>query len=290
MAADDTAAPNLNLSPEEKRTYGQLFRQADSDSVGVVVGEIAVKFFHKTGLDSRILGEIWQIADKENRGFLTPAGFGIALRLIGHAQAGREPTPEIALQQAPLPRFDGFVPQAGPAGGIPPPPPVPVSSPPPPAALQAQTTGGPIRIPPLTPEKVAQYTGLFERQSLQAGGQLPGDQAKSIFEKSGLPNEVLGRIWQLADTEQRGALVLTEFIIAMHLLTSMKTGALRSLPNILPAGLYEAASRRGPSRQSSSGPGISAIPPTTEWNCSSARKQPSRTSSPLSPGYECGCK
>ncbi|KAJ3468622.1 hypothetical protein MRS44_002687 [Fusarium solani] len=260
MAADDTAAPNLNLSPEEKRTYGQLFRQADSDSVGVVVGEIAVKFFHKTGLDSRILGEIWQIADKENRGFLTPAGFGIALRLIGHAQAGREPTPEIALQQAPLPRFDGFVPQAGPAGGIPPPPPVPVSSPPPPAALQAQTTGGPIRIPPLTPEKVAQYTGLFERQSLQAGGQLPGDQAKSIFEKSGLPNEVLGRIWQLADTEQRGALVLTEFIIAMHLLTSMKTGALRSLPNILPAGLYEAASRRGPSRQSSSGPGISAIP------------------------------
>lgn len=138
---------------------------------------------------------------------------------------------------------------------------MPVSSPPPPAALQAQSTGGPIRIPPLTSEKVAQYTGLFERQSLQAGGQLPGDQAKSIFEKSGLPNEVLGRIWQLADTEQRGALVLTEFIIAMHLLTSMKTGALRSLPNILPAGLYEAASRRGPpSRQSSSGPGISAIP------------------------------
>ncbi|KAM5361625.1 hypothetical protein ACJZ2D_012968 [Fusarium nematophilum] len=254
------AAPNLNLSPEEKRTYGQLFRQADSDSVGVVVGEVAVKFFHKTGLDSRILGEIWQIADKENRGFLTPAGFGIALRLIGHSQAGREPTAEIALQQAPLPRFDGVVPQAGTTAGIPPPPPVPVGSPPP-AALQAQSTGGPIRIPPLTPEKVAQYTGLFERQPLQAGNHLPGDQAKSIFEKSSLPNEVLGRIWQLADTEQRGALVLTEFIIAMHLLTSMKTGALRSLPNVLPAGLYEAASRRGPaSRQPSTGPGISAIP------------------------------
>ncbi|KAJ3518705.1 hypothetical protein NM208_g14416 [Fusarium decemcellulare] len=58
MAADESAAPNLNLSAEEKRTYGQLFRQADSESVGVVVGEIAVKFFHKTGLDSRILGEV----------------------------------------------------------------------------------------------------------------------------------------------------------------------------------------------------------------------------------------
>ncbi|KAF6840500.1 UBA/TS-N domain-containing protein [Colletotrichum plurivorum] len=251
----DAAAPNLNLTPDEKRLYGQLFRQADTDSVGVVTGETAVKFFEKTRLDSRILGEIWQIADKENRGFLTPAGFGLVLRLIGHAQAGREPTPDIALQQGPLPRFDGMPP---PAPGLASP------TPPPAAALQAQGTGGgPIRIPPLTPEKVNQYASLFERQPLQAGNLLPGDQAKSIFEKSGLPNEVLGRIWQLADTEQRGALVTTEFVIAMHLLTSMKTGALRGLPNILPAALYEAATRRGPvsSRQSptSTGP-ISAIP------------------------------
>lgn len=75
---------------------------------------------------------------------------------------------------------------------------------------------------------------------------LPGEEAKKIFEKSGLPNEVLGRIWMLADTEQRGALVMTEFVIAMHLLTSMKTGALRALPTILPAALYEAATRRAP--------------------------------------------
>lgn len=52
------AAPNLNLTPEEKRIYGQLFRQADTDGVGVVTGEIAVKFFEKTRLDSRILGEV----------------------------------------------------------------------------------------------------------------------------------------------------------------------------------------------------------------------------------------
>lgn len=51
-------APNLNLSPEEKRIYGQFFRQADTDNVGVVTGEIAVKFFEKTRLDSRILGEV----------------------------------------------------------------------------------------------------------------------------------------------------------------------------------------------------------------------------------------
>jgi len=201
--------------------------------------------------------QIWQIADKENRGFLTPAGFGIVLRLIGHAQAGREPSPEIALQQGPIPRFDGFTPN-------------PAPPPPPPAVLQALATGAaaPIRIPQLTPEKVAQYAGVFERQVPPGSNMLPGDQAKQIFEKSALPNDVLGRIWMLADTEQRGALVQTEFVIAMHLLASMKSGALRGLPNILPAALYDAATRRAPvggvlPRQQSpttAAPPISAVP------------------------------
>ncbi|KAK9416807.1 hypothetical protein SUNI508_09505 [Seiridium unicorne] len=264
-AGVEAAAPNLNLSPEEKRIYGQLFRHADTDNVGVVTGEVAVKFFEKTRLDSRVLGEIWQIADRENRGFLTPAGFSIVLRLIGHAQAGREPTQEVALQQGPIPRFDGFTPTP--------------AAPPPAQPLQAQGTGGaPIRIPPLTPEKVSQYAGLFERQNLQGGNMLPGDQARNIFEKSGLPIELLGRIWQLADTEQRGALVLTEFVIAMHLLTSLKTGQLRGLPNVLPAALYEAATRRGAApRQSptTTGPPLSAIPRQLSGQA------PLRQSSPL---------
>lgn len=202
-----------------------------------------------------MLGQIWQIADKENRGFLTPAGFGVALRLIGHAQAGREPAAELAPQPGPLPRFDGFAPAAPPAASVGPQPP--------PSPLQVQTTGGPVRIPPLTPDKVSQFVGLFERQPLQNGSMLPGEQARRIFDKSGLPNDVLSKIWELADTEQRGALVQTEFIIAMHLLTAMKSGALRGLPKVLPAALYEAATLRGSHvapRQSPSSTGMSAIP------------------------------
>lgn len=52
------AQPNLNLTPDEKRVYGQLFRQADTDGVGVVTGDVAVTFFDKTRLDSRVLGEV----------------------------------------------------------------------------------------------------------------------------------------------------------------------------------------------------------------------------------------
>mgnify|MGYP002623455151 CR=1 FL=1 len=178
----------------------------------------------------------------------------------------------MAFQPGPLPRFEGFTPT--------PPPPAP-------GALQAQPTGapGPIRIPPLTPEKVAQYAALFERQNLQ-GNMLSGEEAKKIFEKSGLPNDILGRIWMLVDSEQRGALVQTEFIIAMHLLTSMKTGALRGLPNILPAALYEAATRRPsigasiPRQQSptTATPPISAIPRQLSGQ---APLQQMRTGSPL---------
>jgi hypothetical protein len=52
------AAPTLNLTQEEKRVFGQLFRQADSENIGVVTGEVAVKFFEKTRLEPRILGEV----------------------------------------------------------------------------------------------------------------------------------------------------------------------------------------------------------------------------------------
>ncbi len=223
-------APNLNLSVDEKRVYGQLFRQADTDSVGVVTGEIAVKFFEKTRLDSRILGRSGSLrttrtgASSPRLASALPSGSS-AMR----KQAGSQPPSSLSSKALSLDLTASLPPAPTPA---------------PTAPLQAQGTGGPIRIPPLTPEKVNQYAGFFERQTLQ-GDKLPGEQAKQIFEKSGLPNEVLGRIWMLADTEQRGSLVLTEFVIAMHLLYSMKTGALRGLPSIIPAPLYEAAQRRG---------------------------------------------
>ena len=79
---------------------------------------MALKFFpERTKLPSEVLGEvsvlivvcsilayilimthlqIWSIADTEDKGFLTPAGFGIILRLIGYAQAGRPISAELA--------------------------------------------------------------------------------------------------------------------------------------------------------------------------------------------------
>ena len=119
----------LNLTSEEKRAYGPLFKAADRENVGVVTGEVAAKFFERSGLDPRVLGkvrpvqpptrrsvepalqaaaaadlpssnaQIWEIADTENRGFLTPAGFGVVLRLIAHVQNGREAIADLAFRR-----------------------------------------------------------------------------------------------------------------------------------------------------------------------------------------------
>ncbi|KAK5122823.1 hypothetical protein LTR85_003738 [Meristemomyces frigidus] len=279
--------PILNLTEQEKRAFGYLFNQADSDQLGVVTGERAVAFFERTKVSPNVLGEIWQIADTENRGLLTKPGFCMVLRLIGHYQAGRVPSAELAFKPAPVPKFEGLqIPGVGPA---PPPPQQAIPSPTmggfPANALQPQLSGqGPIRVPALDPQKVQQYAGLFERSGAQHG-MLDGATAKSIFERAGLPNEVLGKIWTLSDREQRGALDQTEFIVAMHLLTSMKTRTMVALPNTLPPGLYEAAARRGvpgpPSRQ---GTGPPVIPRQFTGGSAGAS---ARAQSPLArpPGY-----
>ncbi|GFF35415.1 uncharacterized calcium-binding protein C800.10c [Aspergillus lentulus] len=267
MADSAQRHPNLNLTPEEKRVFYQLFQAADTTNLGVITGEVAVPFFEKTKLAPETLGLIWQIADKENRGLLTPSGFGVVLRLIGHAQAGRAPTEELALQPGPLPKFEGVVveptsPTSRSAGATSPPP-----------------VGGPIRVPPLNPEDVNKFTALFEKSDVSRSGVISGDIAKQIFERARLPNEILGRIWNLADTKQRGALDATEFIIAMHLLTSYKSGAMRGIPQTLPPGLYEAAARRGPVRTSVGARPALDVPPVP-----AIPRQftgPQRTQSPL---------
>lgn len=49
---------NFRLTSEEKRVFGQLFQAADTEGVGVVTGDVAVKFFEKSRLEPRILGEV----------------------------------------------------------------------------------------------------------------------------------------------------------------------------------------------------------------------------------------
>ncbi|KAK9472864.1 uncharacterized protein V1510DRAFT_448195 [Dipodascopsis tothii] len=232
MADTQTAeGPKLDLTADEKSLFGDLFKSLDNENLGVVTGEVVRTLFDRSGLQPLMLGRIWQAADDQNNGFLTFSGFAIALRLIGHVQAGARLTPDLAFVAGPLPRFENRRTQA--------------------------------RVPSLNSSDRARFVQLFE-SSTGGAPVLQGDQAKEIFLRARLPNEVLGQIWNLADTQRRGSLDLTEFIIAMHLIQCTLNGTLETLPAIVPPALYASArgsgsgtrslSRSGTMRAQTTGP------------------------------------
>ncbi|KAF3931763.1 hypothetical protein ABW19_dt0201307 [Dactylella cylindrospora] len=239
-------SPNLVLTPEEKKVFGQLFQAADTQNLGVITGELAVKFFEKSGLKPQVLGEIWGIADTENRGLLTKVGFSVALRLIGQAQNGQAPRPELAQYPGPLPTFKGV---NWPAPGS---PQQSTQAPQPPTSpIQQQLSGSGIAVPRLSPEDVARFNDLFEKSGA-VDGLLPGEAARQIFQRAKLPNSTLGLIWSLADRQQRGALGPSEFVVAMHLIQCTMNGSMPALPSSLPPALFDAA-LRGPRPSTSDG-------------------------------------
>jgi protein-tyrosine phosphatase len=98
----------LKLSSGEKLYFSHLFALADTEKLGVVTGERALRFFESTEVANEVLGEMWQIVDSENRGLLTPFGFCQFLRLVGHYQDGRNPTLEATSIPGPAPKFKGI--------------------------------------------------------------------------------------------------------------------------------------------------------------------------------------
>lgn len=233
MAADVQKTSNndlsVHLSPEEKEVYEKLFHEADPGNVGVLLGENSVKFFEKTGLSAQILGEIWKIADDDNLGFLTQKKFNIALRLVAHAQEGRQPSLDLINLKCPLPKFNEK------------------------SSINWNIRSQiPDRIPLITMEERNRYQTMFKNLKL-TNDLIKGSQAKTIFSRTHLPNEVLGHVWNLVDVHHRGALNITEFTVAMHLIHSIINGSLKTLPSILPPGIFNMAAGKtyshGPSHR-----------------------------------------
>ncbi|ETS65211.1 hypothetical protein PaG_00278 [Moesziomyces aphidis] len=229
-AGSAASAPPIALSPVERSAFAHLFNLADPERTGIVTGDAAVSFFAKSKLPPPVLGQIWAMADSANNGFLTPPSFSIALRLIAHAQRGEPVTDALIKRPGPPPTMEG------------------VNLP-----LTAQLTGSQSAAPGATnmpgvieikPEDRARYTRIFANSG-PSGGLIDGDRAKEIFVKSKLPFDKLGAIWNLADTQARGALDLTDFIIAMHFIQNTMNGSLNSIPAALPPGLYEQAKGSG---------------------------------------------
>ncbi|CAO3625468.1 unnamed protein product [Mucor hiemalis] len=163
-------------------------------------------FFSKAGIPNELLEEIWLSADRENKEYITETEFYVALKLIACAQNGIERNENILSTQVPLPQF-------------------------------ASIAIAPKDIEPIAAAERGKYIEIFQSCNL-VDGLLYGQEARSIFVRSGLPGVTLNAIWMLADTRGSGSLNKTEFIIAMHYLSRLMSDPTLTLPQTLPSQTY----------------------------------------------------
>ncbi|KAJ7233123.1 hypothetical protein B0H12DRAFT_1144175 [Mycena haematopus] len=261
-AASIPMVPTFVPTADESALVAQLFARGEPHKLGVLTGDAALELFKGTNLSVEALSDIWTIADTEGRGWLSQTQTAVAVRLIGWAQSGVKPTPELLERPGPLARIlDPPNAQAGPSRIVSPPPITPPRIPDPPA------TPGPSRIftpiPPLTPVDKAKFHRLFVNSG-PVNGWIDGERAREIFAKSKLSAEPLSQIWELADIERRGALDLRGFTIALHLIQGLMNNRFFTVPSFLPNELYEQAAAPVPEPPSPLSP-LSMTPPNTAF-------------------------
>ncbi|XKL63471.1 hypothetical protein PGB90_005835 [Kerria lacca] len=89
----------------------------------------------------------------------------------------------------------------------------------------------------MTEEQHEYYEAQFKHLQSDVNSLLSGYDARAYFEKSKLPVQDLRKIWQLSDITRDGALSLSEFKIAMHLVVLKRNNI--QLPDALPQSLVQ---------------------------------------------------
>ncbi|WBW70972.1 UBA/EH/EF hand domain protein Ucp8 [Schizosaccharomyces osmophilus] len=70
------------IEPEDRENFSKLFIKIDDQNKGFITGDEAVPFFMASRLDPDELARIWEIADKDDKGFIVKAEFLIAMQII----------------------------------------------------------------------------------------------------------------------------------------------------------------------------------------------------------------
>ncbi|XP_072430379.1 epidermal growth factor receptor substrate 15 isoform X4 [Chiloscyllium punctatum] len=171
--------------------YEKYYRQIDTVNGGRVGAAEAASFLKRSGLSDLVLGKIWDLADADAKGFLNKQEFFVALRLVACAQNGLEVSLNSLQLAAPAPKFSDR------------------NSP----LLAGGST--PIDIPwAVKLEEKAKYDIIFDSLN-PVNGFLSGDKVKPVLLNSKLPVDVLGRVWDLSDTDHDGLLDRDEFAVAV---------------------------------------------------------------------------
>jgi len=90
-------------------------------------------------------------------------------------------------------------------------------------------------------KELEKYLEIFRQADDDKDGFFLGAQAKALFQRSGLANRELAKIWRLSDRDCDARLNETEFCIAMHLTNNKLKG--KPIPETLPEKLIKSFSK-----------------------------------------------
>ncbi|KAG7882424.1 hypothetical protein KL935_001580 [Ogataea polymorpha] len=258
------------LTADEKKFYSQIFKTLDLKHTGLLSGLSVKPLLEASNLSPPVLGEIWNIADPDNKGSLDQFGFCVAMRLIGHIQNGAVLSPELAQNVPPqLAKFNSI--PVNTTGGS-----LPVNATGSRVSSASSVDSQQVVVPVLTPHQAASFGAMFDKAA--PGGVLPGVQARDIFLKARLPTQILEKIWNLVDQKQTGQLGRPQFIVAMHLIQSFLNKSMTILPAVIPEPVWAVASNpsqpQSPLLQQASGGSIgSGSANFSAWTMSPQQKQ-----------------
>ncbi|TRM59402.1 hypothetical protein BD626DRAFT_550246 [Schizophyllum amplum] len=216
---------SFSPSPAELALVNQIFAQGDPQKLGVLTGDVAVRIFGGAKLQPATLGEIWNLSDEDNKGWLSKKGVAVAVRLMGWAQKGEKVSKALLSKPGPLPVIDGVSAVTQHNTGM--------------SSMSAPKSPAP-GFPPLLPADKTKFHNMFYKSG-PVSGLLSGEKARDIFLKSKLPTDKLMQIWNLADTHDRGSLDATDFAIGMYFIQHVMSGQISFIPSSLPPGLYQQA-------------------------------------------------
>lgn len=203
---------------QHQTVYDVYFSQADSTGSGVIGALDAANFLKQSKLKETVLKDIWELSDPTGKGYLDRQAFYFALKLIALAQSSQEVKIENLTLLTPAPKLGD---------------------------LSSNITS---LIQPDDPWyiKASQrlnFDKVFDSLSPIAG-KLTGTRVKPFLVSTGLQVDVLGKIWELSDLDNDGALDRDEFLISMQLVTKAKEGV--PVPDSLPPSLLPFKVRHTP--------------------------------------------
>jgi hypothetical protein len=182
-------------TPDEQRAARIILQNTDKDSLALLTGESARLLQPLVHLPASTLSKIWNLVDQEGTGFLTFDQIPQFVRLIGYAQTNEPLTHALLRKPGPECRIDGWTHPKG---------------------MNWEQN--------CSEEEKELVIAIMNENDKEEYGVLDGTTAKAVLRRSGLPNEILGEIWDLVDDPPKGFLVDKDLKKALRLISCAQRG------------------------------------------------------------------